>query len=219
MPKEKLLDIKRELIKFTNHVETMITNAIEGLKERDEAKLKMVLNILEPEANNLELSIDDKIITILAQFHLMAKDLRLTLMMLKMNNDLERAGDIAENIARDSLDLISKPPFKPLVDIPRMAEESISMLKDSINAFINEDSRLAREVCLRDDIVDNLYHSIVRELLTYMMEEPKLIKDSMKFINIAKNLERLADLSTNIGEDVVYIVEGKVIKHSHFEEK
>ncbi len=219
MPKEKLLDIKRELIKFTNHVETMITNAIGGLKERDEAKLKMVLNILEPEANNLELSIDEKIVAFLAQFHPMAKDLRLTLMMLKMNNDLERAGDIAENIARDSLDLIVKPPFKPLVDIPRMAEESISMLKDSINAFINEDSRLAREVCLRDDIVDNIYHSIVRELLTYMMEEPKLIKESMKFINIAKNLERLADLSTNIGEDVVYIVEGKVIKHSHFDEK
>jgi len=154
----------------------------------------------------------------IAQYEPRAKDLRTILMVMKMNNDLERVGDHAVNIAECSLFLIERPSLKPLLDIPRMAEESVGMLKDSIEAFIKEDSLLAAMVCERDNIVDNLGQQILRELITFMGADSTTIERSMRLLNIARNLERIGDLSTNISEDVIFMVEGRVIKHHRDQE-
>ncbi|HBE44144.1 MAG TPA: phosphate transport system regulatory protein PhoU, partial [Deltaproteobacteria bacterium] len=127
--------------------------------------------------------------------------------------DLERVADHAVNIAESSLFLIERPFVKPFIDVPRMAQESIGMLKDSIDAFVKESSQLAYDVCGRDSIVDFLEEQILRELITYMASDPSTIERSMKILTIAKNLERIADLSTNISEDVIYMVDGRNIKH------
>jgi len=122
-------------------------------------------------------------------------------------------GDHIVNIAQSALFLIEREPVKPLIDIPRMAEETIKMLKDALKAFMTEDSLLAKNVCERDFLIDNLRDQIFRELLTYMLSDPKTIERAFHLIRITQNLERIADLSTNLGEDVIYIVEAKIIKH------
>ena len=133
-----------------------------------------------------------------------------------MNNDLERMGDEAVNIAESSLFLIERPPVKPLIDIPRMAQEAMGMLRDSLSSLIREDTALASSVCQRDDVVDSLRDQILRELITYMASDPSTIERSLHLLRISRSLERIADLSTNICEDVIYMVEGKVIKHHRF---
>ena len=138
-------------------------------------------------------------------------------MVLKMNNDLERVADEAVNISESALFLLDKPEVKPLIDIPRMAEEAAKMLTDSLKALINEDIQLAYNVCERDDIVDGLRDQICRELLTFMMADPTVIEPSMRLIRISRSLERIADLSTNICEDVIYMAEGKMTKHGQIE--
>jgi len=130
-----------------------------------------------------------------------------------MNNDLERMGDHAVNIAESSLFLIERPPVKPLIDIPNMAKVTMEMLRNSINSFINENAKLAKTVCERDYIVDGLRDQILRELITFMSSDPSTIERSIHLMRISSNLERIADLSTNICEDVIFMVEGRVIKH------
>jgi phosphate transport system protein len=139
-------------------------------------------------------------------------------MVMKIVTDLERMGDQAVNIAERTLDLLKQPLLKPLIDIPRMATLAQKMVKDSLDAFVNRDPKLARRVCERDDEVDNLNEQIFRELLTYMMEDSTTITRAVDLILIGRNIERVADHATNIGEDVIYLVEGKMIKH-HLEEK
>ena len=136
-------------------------------------------------------------------------------MILKMNNDLERIGDEAVNISESAVFLIDKPEVKPLIDIPRMSEESEMMLKDTLKSLINEDTRLAKEVCKRDDIVDGLRDQILKELTVFMAANPNTIERSLRLIRISRSLERIADLCTNICEDVIYMVEGRTIKHHH----
>jgi phosphate transport system protein len=134
-------------------------------------------------------------------------------MIMKMGNDLERMGDHAVNIAESALYLIDRPAVKPLIDIPRMSELTIGMLKDSISAFINEDASLAKSVCERDGLVDSLRDQVLRELVTFMLSDSKTIERSLHLTRISGNLERVADLSTNICEDVIFMVKGQVIKH------
>ncbi|MHB8054090.1 MAG: phosphate signaling complex protein PhoU, partial [Candidatus Aminicenantales bacterium] len=136
----------------------------------------------------------------------------------KIGSDLERMGDLAVNVAEVALDLAKLPLLKPLIDIPRMARLAQAMVRDSINAFINRDEALARDVCLRDDEVDALDDQIFRELLTFMMEDPHTVQRAVALILVSRNLERMADHATNIGEDVIYMVKGKTIKH-HMEKK
>jgi len=133
--------------------------------------------------------------------------------------DLERVGDAAVNIAEFARELIPQADVKPYIDLPRMTEIATQMLDDSITAFINEDTKLGREICQRDDIVDKLNEQIIRELITYMLSDPKTINRAILIIRVSENVERIADQATNIGEYVVYIGEGKVIKHHHFEEE
>ncbi|CUT00950.1 phosphate signaling complex protein PhoU [Candidatus Chrysopegis kryptomonas] len=215
---EKLNKLKEKIVEQGNLVESMIEKSIRGLLTRDKALLIDVLQVDEPRANEMEIEIDEMCVNLIARFHPEAKDLRTIIMILKMNNDLERIGDMAVNISESALFLIERPQVKPLIDLPKMAEETIQMLKDSIDSFIKGDSNLAKNVCERDDIVDAYRDQILRELITYMISDPTTIERAIHIERISRNLERIADLATNIGEDVVYIVEGKVIKHGRYKE-
>lgn len=213
MLEEKMLGLRRELIECASHVEGMIDKSIAGLVKKESSLLREVIEKDEPKANETEILIEDLCTTMIAQYEPKAKNLRTILMTMKMNNDLERAGDHAVNIAECSLYIIDRPVIKPLLDIPRMAEEAVGMLKDAIESFIKEDALLAAMVCERDTIVDNLGQQILRELITFMSADPTTIERAMRLLNIARNLERIGDLSTNISEDVIFMVEGRVIKH------
>ena len=213
MLEEKMIGLRKELIECASHVEGMIDKSIAGLVRKEASMLKEVIEEDEPRANEAEIVIEDLCTTMIAQYEPKARDLRTILMAMKMNNDLERASDHAVNIAECSLYIIERPAIKPLLDIPRMAEEAVGMLKDAIDAFIREDPLLAAMVCERDNIVDNLGQQILRELITFMSADPTTIERAMRLLNIARNLERIGDLSTNISEDVIFMVEGRVIKH------
>jgi phosphate transport system protein len=218
MLEAKMVALRKELIEYATHVEGMIDKSITGLMRKDSPTLTEVIEKDEPKANESEIAIEELCTTMIAQYEPRAKDLRTILMVMKMNNDLERVGDHAVNIAECSLFLIERPSLKPLLDIPRMAEESVGMLKDAIEAFIKEDALLAAMVCERDNIVDNLGQQILRELITFMSADSTTIERSMRLLNIARNLERIGDLSTNISEDVIFMVEGRVIKHHRDQE-
>jgi phosphate transport system protein len=213
MLEEKIIALKKELIEYAALVEGMIEHSIKGLAGKDAAALTSIIEKDEPRANELEITIENICIGIIAQYEPRAKNLRTILMALKINNDLERAADHAVNISEAGMFLIERPSLKPLLDIPRMADEAINMLKDSINSFITEDPLLAQNVCERDNIVDELAEQILRELITFMGADPATIERALHLLKIAMNLERIGDLSTNISEDVIFMVEGRVIKH------
>jgi phosphate transport system protein len=209
----KIEEVKEKLIEFSEIVKGMLKKSIKGLVEKDERLLKEVIEEDEMKCNDLEIEIDEMCIHIIAQFEPRAKHLRTIFLALKMNNDLERMGDHAVNISQSGLFLISKPQVKPLLDIPRMAEEVSKMLEDSLKSFVNEDAALAKSVCERDDIIDDYRDQIVRELITYMVSDPSTIERALHLIRIAGNLERIADLTTNICEDVIFMVKGELMKH------
>jgi phosphate transport system protein len=213
MVERKIEEVKEKLIEFSEIVKGMLKKSIKGLVERDEKPLKEVIEEDEMKCNNLEIEIDEMCIHIIAQFEPRAKHLRTIFLALKMNNDLERMGDHAVNISQSGLFLISKPQVKPLLDIPRMAEEVSKMLEDSLKSFVNEDAALAKSVCERDDIIDDYHEQIVRELITYMFSDPSSIERALHLIRISGNLERIADLTTNICEDVIFMVKGELMKH------
>jgi phosphate transport system protein len=216
---EKLTELRRDLIEYATFVENMIDKSIDGLLRKDKGPLNEVIEKDEPVANDTEIVLDELCTGIIAQYQPKAKDLRTALMALKIINDLERVADHAVNISESALFLIERPQVKPLIDTPRMAEESVKMLKDSISSYINEDPKLAQNVCERDNIVDELGKSILHELLAIMVTEPATIERSLHLLKIAQNLERIADLSTNICEDVIFMVEGEVIKHHILDKK
>jgi phosphate transport system protein len=143
--------------------------------------------------------------------------LRFLTTALKISTDIERVGDEAVKIAERAIELNKEPILKPYIDIPRMTDMAEQMLKDSLDAFVNHNTRLALEVCKNDDAIDDLYRQILRELLTYMMEDPRCVSRATKIIFISKYLERIADHATNIAEMVVYMVEGRIIRHMDIE--
>ena len=213
MLEEKLNELKKKLIEEAGLAEDMVKKAIEGLIEKRREILEKVVKKYEPKMNELEIELDEFCTNLIALYQPEAGNLRTILMILKMNNDLERIGDLAVNISESALFLIERPPVKPLIDIPRMAEEAINMLKNAVDSFINKDTKLAKSVCQKDAVVDNLRNQILRELITYMSSDPSTIERSIHLIRISRSIERIADLSTNICEDVIFITEGKVIKH------
>ncbi|MCM8829818.1 MAG: phosphate signaling complex protein PhoU [Candidatus Omnitrophica bacterium] len=218
MIEQDINTLKESIVRYASFVAKMIEDSVVGLTEKDEALLQKVINEDETKANDLEIELDETCIEIIAKYEPKAKNLRTTLMIMKINNDLERIGDEAVNIAESALFLIKRPSVKRLIDIPRMADISIGMLKDSITAFVNSDVGLAREICVRDNMVDDLRDQVIRELITYMTSDPSTIERALHLMRIARSLERVADLSTNFCEDIVFMVEGKVIKH-HYDEK
>jgi phosphate transport system protein len=193
-------------------VERQIHGAIEALTEMDAEKARSVI-AADEEIDRMEMAIEESAIALLALQQPVAVDLRLLIAALKINNDLERIGDHAVNIAEGALRLSGQKPFKPFIDIPYMADVAMSMLKQSLDAFVNRDAELAKRVIKKDDILDEKNMSIIRELLTYMAEHPSLITYCLELISISKNLERVGDLATNICEDTIFIAEARWVKH------
>jgi phosphate transport system protein len=214
----KLINLKKTLMEFATLVESMVETSITGLREKKEDLLNDVIRRDEPRANNFEVELDERSVSIISQHQPTGKALRTIIMILHINSTLERIGDHAVTIAESGLFLIERPPVKSLIDIPRMADVVKTMISDSITSFINEDADLARIVCERDNIVDGLRTQIIRELITFMTSDPTTIERALQIMKIASNLERIADLATNICEDVIYMVKGKVIKHHKDEE-
>ncbi len=212
MLKQKIEELKKAVIEQANQVDLMIKLSIDGLLYKNNTKLEKVFEI-EKLVNINEVQIEEEVITLIALQKPEAKNLRTILMILKMNNDLERMGDLAENITQSAEYLIRKPFIKKLINLPVMAEATLKMVKQSIDSFINEDAELAKQVCIDDDIVDDMREHIYRVLITYMMDDPTTIKRAIHINKIASNLERIADLSTNIAEETIYMAEGTVIKH------
>ena len=213
---EEISKLKKMLFEMATSVEEMIAKSIKALKDRNMIMAEEVIKS-DAKINEMEIDIDNQCIRILALYHPEAEDLRTVSMIMKINNDLERIGDHAVNIAEKTIYLADKPPVKPLIDIPKMADKAIQMLQESLDAFVNKDAELAVEVCKRDDEVDSLEPQIVRELVTYMIGDPQTIDRSLNLILIAREIERVADLATNIAEDTYYIVSGKSLKHHSLE--
>ena len=208
----ELKDLKASLLAMAGQVEEMIALTREAYSERSDTKADQV-STLDQGVDQLELRLDQACIDLLALRAPFASDLRLIASTLKIVPTLERIGDHAVTIAESGMFLADQPPVKQLIDIPHMAEVVKTMIADSITSFINEDATLAKSVCERDDIVDGLRNQILRELVTYMTADPATIERSLQLMKISSNLERIADLATNICEDVIYMVKGKVIKH------
>ena len=214
---EELNNLKQKLLNMCSFVEKMIEEAIEALKKRETSFIDKVFE-KEEKVNLSQIEIDSKALELIALRQPAASDLRFIISVIKMNSDLERMADLAVNIAERAKELLEEPPLKPLIDLPRMATLTQNMLKNAIQSLLEKNSNLARKVCESDDEVDNLNEQIFRELITYMLSDPKNINRAIKLILIGRYLERIADLATNIAEDVYYILEGKDIRH-HIEEK
>jgi len=213
---EELKDLKEKLLEMASRAEEQIGLAVRSLKDRQHAMACEVLD-KEEAINRLDIEVDEMAMRMLALRQPMAADLRFITGAMKISSDLERIGDLAVNIAERTLELLKFPQLKPLIDIPRMAEMAQGMVRDALNSFVNGDADLARNVVLRDDEVDQLNGQIFRELLTFMMEDASTIPRAVDLILVGRHLERIADHATNIGEDVIYMVKGKTIKH-HIEE-
>jgi phosphate transport system protein len=209
---EELKSLKEQLVRMAGLVEQMIADTILSLKDRNEGPIDKVFEA-EKQVNQMQLDIDDKAVKMIALHQPTASDLRFLITAIKINSELERIGDQSINIVETTRELIKQPQLKPLIDIPRMAEISNGMLKDSIDSFIRQDTALAKNVCERDDQVDTLKDQILRELLTYMIADQSTISRALSLILIARNLERIGDHATNIGEEVIFMVQGKDIRH------
>jgi phosphate transport system protein len=209
---EELKQVKEKLLRMATLVEESIAQSIQGLKEEREDLPREVLR-REDEVNSLDVEVDSLGLKLLALNQPMAVDLRFITSVLRIGRDLERMSDLAVNIAERTLDHIRLPRLKPLIDIPRMADAAQKMVRDSLKAFIEKDTNLARQICRRDEEVDQLNDQVFRELLTYMMEDPSSISRAVDLILISRNLERIADHATNIARDVIYMVRGEVVRH------
>ena len=218
MLKEKIVEVKHQLIQDATLVQDMISKSVKGLIDRNAFVLNEVVNTEEPKVNEYDRAIDELCVELIAQYEPVARDLRMVIMIIKMNKDLERMADHAVNISESGLYLIANPVIGSYEDVRMMGENAVSMLKDSINAFVNEDVPLANAVCERDDVVDAAGDKILKDLTELMRGKKDIIPRALQLMRIAHNLERIADLSTNIAEEVVYIVEGRDIKHHHAED-
>ncbi len=214
----KIAELKERLLAMAGTVEDMVSGSIRALVERDAEAARHIIEVQESVVNRQEVENEDLIINLMALHQPEAGNLRTLAACIKINNDLERIGDHAVNVAEAATYLIGVPQLKPLVDIPRMAEQAVAMLKDALDAFTRADARLARDVCARDSIVDALNDQIKRELVTYMTSDAKAIDRALKLMMVSLNLERIADLATNLAEDVIYMSTGEVIKH-HFDQQ
>lgn len=209
---KELQELKENLLKMAVLVEETIHDAVQSLVKRDSDLAHQIFE-REKQINEMELVIDEMCLRLLALRQPLATDLRFITSAMKIITDLERMGDQAVNIAERALSLNQEPQLKPYIDLPRMAEIAQSMVKDVLDAFVNRDVQLARSVCERDDLVDGLNDQVVRELLTYMMSDPKTITRAVHLMIVARCLERIADHATNIAEDVIFMVAALVIKH------
>jgi phosphate transport system protein len=209
---QELDALKNQLLLMGGRTEAIVQKSVEALKRRD-ARLAQEIFDDDSAIDRLEIDIEERCVSLLALRQPLAVDLRLITAALKISNDLERVGDHAVNIAACAQRLVEAPPLKPLVDIPRMADLAAGMLRDALDAFVRRDAETARRLCRRDDQVDDINRQLFRELVTFMIEDNTTITRAMDLILVARNLERVADLATNIAEEVVFIAEARIIKH------
>lgn len=209
---EELNSLKEKILKMGLLVESVIRDSIKSLVSRDSELAREVIR-RDHQINALDVEIDEECIRLIALRQPKAGDLRFITTAMKITTDLERMGDLAEDICERAIELNEEPPLKPYIDIPRMAEIAQGMLIDVLDAFVRKDTQVAYDVIKRDDEVDNLTVQIFNELLFFMIQDPKAVSRAVKITYIAKYLERIADHATNIAEMVVYNVEGKMIRH------
>jgi phosphate transport system protein len=205
--------IRKTLLRMGGLVERQIREVMQALVERDEARAGAVIR-MDDEVDQLQKEIDAQCSRTLALQQPMASDLRFLVATMKIATDLERMGDSAVNVAQAVAELNKEPPLKPYIDLPRLAQITQEMVRDALDSFVRRDARAALDVCRRDDEVDALYHQLFREMITYMVEDPKNIRRALHLLLVARNYERIADHATNIGEDVIFYVEGRDIRHA-----
>jgi phosphate transport system protein len=204
--------LKECLVRMAGKAEEQVGMAVQSLLERDIETAQRVVE-LDREVDQLELQIDNQAISLLALQQPMARDLRFITMAMKISNDLERVGDHAVNIAHALEYIVDTPPLPQLPEIEEMSGICTEMLADALDAFVRSDAELAHSIGRRDDRVDELHENVFRIVLTHMMEDPRKIGAGIDMILVSRNLERIADLATNVAEDVVFMVEGQSIKH------
>lgn len=209
---QELTDLKGQILRMGGLVEQQIQRSLDALVDRDSDLAQKVIEN-DRLVNNLDVEIDENCIRLLALHQPTARDLRLITTAMKISTELERMSDLAENIAERAIELNEEPQLKPYIDIPRMAHWTMRMVKECLDAFVNGDAALARKVLADDDFVDDLTEQLFRELLSFMLENPKTITRAIRLTFIGKYLERIADHATNVSELVVYMVEGKIIRH------
>ena len=210
---EELKELHKEILKMGVMTQDAIFKSIESLKARSRSQAEEVISE-DIRIDEMENTIDEKCIDLIARYQPMAGDLRFIATALKINSDIERIADLAVDISQRVLEIVDKPVLKPLVDIPKLAVISQSMLRDSIDAFVKRDAALARKVVLSDPQADNLRNEVQKELVNdYMMKDGRTADRAVPLLLIARYLERICDHTTNIAEDVIYMVEAKVVKH------
>lgn len=214
---EELEELKNKLLEMSGLVESGVYRSILVLTEGDSEQAHEVLRN-ERRINQMEIEIDDASTSLLARQQPMAVDLRFLTAAIKINNDLERMGDLAVNIVERALSLMQQPTVKPLIDIPHMAKLVESMVRKSLDSFVRKDAELARSVLTSDDAVDDLRDTIYQELISTMQNDPSSTPQCVNLMFVARNLERIADHATNIAEDVLFLVEGVDVRH-HAAEK
>ena len=206
---KRLREIQDDILVMGGMVSKAILRSIEALKNRD---LDLARQIVadDQKINHERFEIEEKCIQLIATQQPIASDLRIIVAVLNIISEVERIGDYAEGLAKITIMIGDEPPLKPLIDIPRMAEQTVDMLRRSLDAFVNHDADTARKIATEDDLVDNLYNQVFRELLVFMMEDPRTVTRATRLIWVAHNLERGADRVTNICERVVFVVTGKM---------
>lgn len=212
---KELHALKENLLNMGALVEQAIANSIKSLVERDSELAEKTIQS-DSEIDELEIKLEEMAIRLLALRQPMAKDLRFIVKGTKIITDLERMGDLAVNICERALELNKEQLLKPYIDLPRMAEKAQLMLKEALDAFVREDTEIALKVCQDDQLIDDLNNQIFRELLTFMLEDPRTISRAIRISFISKYIERIGDHATNIAEDVVYMVNAKDIRHGEY---
>jgi phosphate transport system protein len=214
---QELEKLKTKLLEMSAHVESAIYRSIQGVVEKNAELADQVIRN-EARINQLEIEIDDQAISLLALQAPMAADLRLVTAAIKINNDLERMGDLSVSIAESALALVREPVIRPLIDIPHIAGLAQGMVRKALDAFVNRDAELARSVLASDDAVDNMRTASYHELISFMENNPSQISQALYLLSTVRNLERIADHATNIAEDVLFLVKGIDVRH-HNEER
>ncbi|WP_340695992.1 phosphate signaling complex protein PhoU [Hydrogenobacter thermophilus] len=215
---EELEETKQLVLKMAGLAKTAVEKAIESLNKQDVEIAESIIKG-DDDIDKLEVEIERRCIRMIALYQPEAVDLRLIMGIYKVVSDLERIGDEAENIAERSILLAQEPPLKPYVNLTLMAGHVKDMIEDAVISFFQRDVELAKRVIARDDTVDELYHQLERELITYVMEDPRNIKKVINLSFVGRHFERMADHAENIAEMAVYWSEGEVIKHQHIKEK
>ena len=215
---QELEETKNLVLKMAGLVKEAVDKAIESLNKQSVELAEEVIKG-DDQIDQMEVEIERRCIRMIALYQPEAVDLRLIMGIYKVVSDIERIGDEAENIAQRSILLAQEPPLKPYVNLTLMAANVKSMIEDAVLSFFQRDISLAKKVIERDDMVDELYHQVQRELITYMLEDPRNIKRSLHLSFIARHFERMADHAENIAEMTIYWSEGEMVKHQHIKEK